>query len=325
MRLTEKYRPHTWEDVLGQPEIINAIRSNIERQSDWGLPHYLFVSPTPGTGKTTVARLIADMTKTPFFEFNASDDRGIDFVRIEVKRLSQFSGKRIIILEEADSLTPEAQHALRRIMEQTNGTTFILTGNHEYKIIDAIRSRCSIHRFKPLDPEIIRSKLIDVIKHENISIDMSNDESRKQVRDAIVLLTENANGDLRTALNNLEKIIDSNLSITPESVLSLQGSTDMHAIALSYAISGNFNACKDTIEKAYIEGGFNPILTFKQLYSAIDNISDQNIRIRLYSKLGDIEANSKLGCDPIIQIISFMAYAWVTPHLTSCPVLDPQG
>jgi len=325
LRLVEKYRPKTWEDIVGQETVIKSIRATLKR--NWGLPHYLFIGP-PGCGKTSVAEVMAKELGLEFHEFNASDERGIDFIRGEIKRLSQFKGARIIFLDEADQLTGgagsagAAQHAMRRIMEQTEESVFVLTGNEEWKIIDAIKSRCAIFRFPPLKYEDIEKKLIEIIRGENIPLDADTEEKQNQVRAGLKRLIDRSQGDLRTAINDLETIIDAGGQITPESVAVLGEAASLHVVALRYALDGNFEAAKDTIEKAHISGRFDSRLTFRELYKALETVEPKEVRIRLYSKLGEVEANAKRGSDPIIQIIAYLAYVWVCPHLTGCPVLD---
>lgn len=321
-RLTEKYRPRDWSEVAGQRDIVNSIRANIANRHKLGMPHYLFCGQTPGSGKTTVAMLIAKELNVEFHEFNASDERGIGFIREEIKRLSQFKGERIIFLDEADNLTPEAQHAMRRIMEQTEGGIFILTGNDEWKIIDALKSRCTIHRFPPLKNEDIERKIVQIIMAEEMPLDADTEEKRNQIRTGIKNLVEHANGDLRAAINNLMKIIDEGGKITPESVAVVKSATSLHVQALKYALGGNFEASKNVVEKAFIEGNFDSRLTFRELYKALETIEDTDIKIRLYEKLGEVEANSRRGASPIIQIIAFLSYVWIVPHLSKCPVLS---
>jgi len=328
LNLTEKYRPRDWSEVAGQEDIVRSIRANIANRDKLGMPHYLFVGPTPGVGKTTIATLIAKELGVSFHEFNASDKRGIDFIRDEIKKLSQFKGERVIFLDEADNLTGgsgsagAAQQALRRIMEQTENAIFILTGNYEDQIIDAIKSRCVIHTFPPLKSQDVQKKIVEIIKGEQIKLDISTPEKQAQVRAGIRRLVEQANGDLRSAINNLEKIIDEDLEITPESVAVLRDATSLHTLALKYALEGDFDSAKDAIEKAHIEGRYDSRRTFRELYKALETVKPKEVRIRLYSKLGEVEANSKRGGDAIIQLIYFVAYAWLVPHLSRCPVLS---
>lgn len=319
MRLVEKYRPQKWEDIVGQQKVIKSVRATLKRS--WGLPHYLFIGP-PGNGKTSIAGVMAKELGIEFHEFNASDSRRIDDVRNTIKRLSQFKGKRIIFLDEFDNMGIDAQNAMRRIMEQTEEAIFILTGNNEWKIIDAIKSRCAIFRLPPLKYEDIEKKLIEIIRGENIPLDADTEEKQNQVRAGLKRLIDRSQGDLRTAINDLEKIIDAGGQITPESVAVLGEAASLHVVALRYALDGNFEAAKDTIEKAHISGRFDSRLTFRELYKALETVEPKEVRIRLYSKLGEVEANAKRGSDPIIQIIAYLAYVWVCPHLTGCPVLD---
>jgi len=319
LRLVEKYRPQKWEDIVGQQKVIKSVRATLKRS--WGLPHYLFIGP-PGNGKTSIAGVMAKELGIEFHEFNASDSRRIDDVRNTIKRLSQFKGKRIIFLDEFDNMGIDAQNAMRRIMEQTEEAIFILAGNNEWKIIDAIKSRCAIFRLPPLRYEDVERKLIEVIRKEEIPLGADTEEKKTQIRAGLKRLIDRSQGDLRTALNDLEKIIDEGGQITPESVAVLGEAVSLHVVALQYALNGNFEAALGTIEKAHIEGRYDSRLTFKELYEALKTVENREWKIRLYAKLGEVEANSKRGSDPIIQLISFISYVWIVPHLTSCPVLE---
>ncbi|MFY4815776.1 AAA family ATPase, partial [Haloarcula sp. AONF1] len=151
----EKYRPQTLDDIHGQEEIVERLQSYIAQDD---VPHLLFSGPA-GVGKTTAATAIAreiygeDNWRGNFLELNASDQRGIDVVRDRIKGFarSSFGGDfRIVFLDESDSLTDDAQSALRRTMEQfSDNTRFILSCNYSSKIIDPIQSRCAVFRFSP--------------------------------------------------------------------------------------------------------------------------------------------------------------------------------
>ena len=134
---TEKYRPKTFEEVIGQKEIVSRVQALVETQN---LPHLLFAGP-PGVGKTTLSLVIArsmfgDNWKSNFLELNASDERGIDVIRVKVKDFARTRALgnvpfKIIYLDECDALTKEAQQALRRTMENyTQTTRFILSCNY---------------------------------------------------------------------------------------------------------------------------------------------------------------------------------------------------
>src|SRR6056297_3607225 len=170
----EKYRPQTLEDVHGQEAIVERIQSYIDQDD---VPHLLF-SGRAGIGKTTAATAIArevygDDWRGNFLELNASDQRGIDVVRDRIKNFarSSFGGHnyRIIFLDEADSLTSDAQSALRRTMEQfSNNTRFILSCNYSSKIIDPIQSRCAVFRFAQLNDDAVAGQVHKIADAEGI-------------------------------------------------------------------------------------------------------------------------------------------------------------
>lgn len=145
---TEKYRPKTLDDIIGQKEIVESLKAFVRQKN---MPHLLFAGPA-GIGKTTCTLSLAhdlfgDDYRGNVLEMNASDERGIDVVRGVIKdfaRVLSMSGVpfKIIFLDEADALTPDAQHALRRTMElYSNTTRFILSANYSSKIIEPLQSR----------------------------------------------------------------------------------------------------------------------------------------------------------------------------------------
>ncbi|RLF54191.1 MAG: replication factor C small subunit, partial [Thermoplasmata archaeon] len=164
---TEKYRPKTLSELVGQKEIIQRLMAIVESGN---IPHFLFTGPA-GTGKTTSALALArqlfgeDKWRDNFQELNASDERGIQVVRTKIKsfaRAAPLGGAdfKVIFLDEADSLTADAQAALRRTMERYSNTCrFILSCNYSSRIIPPIQSRCSVMRFAPLKKEDIREYL----------------------------------------------------------------------------------------------------------------------------------------------------------------------
>src|SRR3989344_3996852 len=154
---TEKYRPHTFADIRGQKDIVEKVSALVKSGN---MPHLLFSGPA-GVGKTTMALVIAhelfgDSWRDNTLELNASDERGIDVVRVKVKDFARTRAIgdvpfKIIYLDECDALTKDAQQALRRTMENyTQTCRFILSCNYSSKILDPIQSRCAVFRFKPL-------------------------------------------------------------------------------------------------------------------------------------------------------------------------------
>ncbi|CAG8609600.1 12556_t:CDS:2, partial [Acaulospora morrowiae] len=169
----EKYRPKTLEELVSHEEITSTIERFIENNR---VPHLLFYGP-PGTGKTTTIlafarKLYGQNWRNMTMELNASDDRGIDVVREEIKTYASMgrifsTGFKLIILDEADSMTSSAQNALRRIIEKyTNNVRFCIICNYISKIIPAIQSRCTKFRFSPIGEEQVNSRLEYIIQSE---------------------------------------------------------------------------------------------------------------------------------------------------------------
>jgi replication factor C small subunit len=192
--LVEKYRPETFDEIVGNQEIIEQLQIFAKRPKG-AIPNILIVGPA-GCGKTTAVRCFSNERKCPLWEYNASDDRGIDFIR-KISRISRLIWESINYLNEADSLTKEAQNGLKSILEKKVNTIFILDGNDEAGFIEPIKSRCVVFRFKPLTTKEIFDRLSYIIKAEGIQVD-------EQVEKLIREIAEQANGDLRRAINDLE-------------------------------------------------------------------------------------------------------------------------
>jgi len=318
MSLVEKYRPQSLDEVIGQDEIIKSLKNMIARGE---IPHLLFVGP-PGTGKTTVAiclakELFGDQWKGRFVELNASDERGIEAVRNKIKKLALSKGKRIIFLDECDSMTEEAQGALRRIMEKTKESIFILSCNYEHKIIDPIKSRCARFVFKKIPPKLMLKRLFEICKAEGIKVELD-----QKTKEAFMLLIEEADGDMRKAINMLEQLISAKKEITKENVILLR-KTNAVSIAIDKALAGDFVTAKKMIEDAIILGNYDWEQLIRDIYKKLDSIQDEKIKIKLFTKLADLEYRCKVGSNPLIQFIGFIAYCWIVKHVDPrCPVLS---
>jgi replication factor C subunit 3/5 len=197
----EKYRPSDLTQIVSHDAAISTIRKLIQEKC---LPHLLFYGP-PGTGKTTTAHAIAHELYGPklgamVLELNASDERGIDVVRDQIKRFASSrmifgTGHKLIILDESDAMTNPAQAALRRIMEKySSNVRFIMICNYPEKIIPALRSRCTEFRYPPLPEVDARNFLETVAREEKLDI----------TADGVTALLELGIGDLRRSLNLMQ-------------------------------------------------------------------------------------------------------------------------
>ena len=235
----EKYRPATLNDVVGQREIVERLKNYVGAQS---LPHLLFTG-TAGIGKTTSAVALAreffgENWQVNFRELNASDERGIDVVRNQIKQFARTApiGNatfKILFLDEADALTNDAQSALRRTMENYAHTCrFILSCNYSSKIIDPIQSRCAIYRFKPLDREAITEELKRIAKNEGLTIS-------EAAMDAIIYV---AQGDMRKAINALQGAAIINADISEDMIYEITSTAKPDEILelLHIILKGNF-------------------------------------------------------------------------------------
>jgi replication factor C small subunit len=233
----EKYRPTKLSEVVNQAEIIGSLKALIKDPTD--MPHLMF-SGSAGVGKTTVAlcisrQILGEYAKNYTLELNASDERGIGMVREKVKKFSRFAGMdeipfKIIILDEADEMTSDAQTALRRIIEDTAKICrFIFIANNISKIIDPIQSRCATFKFTSIPEKDVIGRLEEIAKKEKVKAD----------KKGLKAIYDYSEGDLRHAINLMQATASLG-GITEENVKASAGLTKTSDvdIVLKIALSG---------------------------------------------------------------------------------------
>ncbi|OTF00511.1 replication factor C small subunit [Halorubrum sp. SD683] len=302
----EKYRPQTLDDIHGQSEIVERLQSYIAQDD---VPHLLFSGPA-GVGKTTAATAIAreiygeDNWRGNFLELNASDQRGIDVVRDRIKGFarSSFGGDfRIVFLDESDSLTDDAQAALRRTMEQfSDNTRFILSCNYSSKIIDPIQSRCAVFRFSPLSDEAVGGMVREIASAESI-----------EVTDAGVdALVYAADGDMRRAINSLQAAATTGDVVDEKAVYAITATARPEEIEsmVTDALEGDFARARSTLDTLLTETGMAGGDVIDQLHRSVWEF-DLNEReaVRLMERIGEADYRIAEGANEQVQLESLLA------------------
>ncbi|MDD3406788.1 MAG: replication factor C small subunit [Methanomicrobium sp.] len=304
----EKYRPRTLDDIVGQEGIVERLKNYVAAKS---LPHLLFTG-TAGIGKTTSAVALAreffgEDWHVNFRELNASDERGIDVVRNQIKgfaRTAPMGGAefKILFLDEADALTTDAQSALRRTMENYAATCrFILSCNYSSKIIDPIQSRCAIYRFKPLDRDSIAKELTGICKNEGLTI----------TEDAVNAIIYVAQGDMRKAINALQGAAIIKSDITEDMIYEITSTARPDEIydLLQIILEGNFDASEHRLHELTISRGIAPNELISQLYRTLinDKSMDRSLKVEMISHLGEADFRISEGANQNIQMEALLA------------------
>ncbi|KAG2663368.1 hypothetical protein I3760_16G025700 [Carya illinoinensis] len=295
----EKYRPKQVKDVAHQEEVVRVLTNTLQTSN---CPHMLFYGP-PGTGKTTTALAIAhqlfgpELYKSRVLELNASDDRGINVVRTKIKDFAAVavgSGQRqggypcppfkIIILDEADSMTEDAQNALRRTMETYSKVTrFFFICNYISRIIEPLASRCAKFRFKPLSEEIMSSRILHICKEERLNLDA----------EALSTLSSISQGDLRRAITYLQSAVRLfGSSISSKDLISVSGVIPQEIVKafLVTCKSGNFDVANKEVNDIIAEGYPVSQMLYQLLEVVVeaDDVSDEQ-KARICKKLAEAD------------------------------------
>ena len=276
------------------------------------LPHLLFYGP-PGTGKTSTIlacakRLFGTSYKSQILELNASDDRGIDVVRQQIINFASTravfagtSGFKLIILDEADSMTQPAQAALRRVMEKyTKNVRFCIICNYVSKIIPAIQSRCTRFRFAPLSEDQINNRLEYIVQQEGVNL----------LEDGRKALLRLAKGDMRRMLNILQSTHAAYDQVSEETVYSCTGNpqpVDVERI-LTWLLEQDFSLAYQYIHHLKLEKGLALSDVVGELFKFVQVLdTPRSMKVWLVEEMAEIEYRLASGCSEKVQLTNLIS------------------
>jgi len=313
----EKYRPDKIDDVAQQDEVVAALRTSLQTGE---LPNLMFYGP-PGTGKTTVALALMKQFfgkdwKLRVKELNASDDRGITAVREKVKTFAQLaigtteaglaSSKakfRVVILDEADSMTHDAQAALRRIMEEfVHVTRFIIICNYVSKIIEPLHSRCSKFRFQLVSGDFQKARLQHICRSEGVTLG-------SDVLDKLIALSK---GDMRCAVTMLQTATSFYDKVDEDALVEVACAVpDRHVDSLIK----HTKASKDTdaivqMVRSFLGEGFSGQQVMERLLDAIarDPSLPDLTKARCATLFSQVDERLTQGCDEELQLLFLFSH-----------------
>jgi len=290
----EKYRPDTLEGYVGNEHILEKVKIYIENED---VPHLLLYGQA-GTGKTTLAKIITNQIDCDVMYINASDENNVDTVRDKIRGFASSMGFRkwkVIILDESDYLTPNAQAALRNLMETFSKTTrFILTCNYVEKIIDPIQSRCQTFGITPPSKKEVAMRLKDILDGEEVNYQMED----------LAVLVNSGYPDIRRVLNAAQRqVIGGELKIDKTSTIQANYMDDVLGVLKSNDnLKDSFRNIRQIIADSKVRD-FTPF--YRYLYDNVDEYASGKVG-NVILKIAEAQYQDASVVDKEVNVMAMM-------------------
>ena len=290
----EKYRPDTLDGYVGNEHIIEKVKIYIQNED---VPHLLLYGQA-GTGKTTLAKIITNQIDCDVMYVNASDENSVDAVRDKIRGFASSVGFRkwkVIILDESDYLTPNAQAALRNLMETFSKTTrFILTCNYVEKIIDPIQSRCQTFSITPPSKSEVAIRLKDILDTETVTYERSD----------LAVLVNSGYPDIRRVLNAAQRqVVGGTMKIDKTSTIQANYMEDVKTELMSKDdVKTTFTKVRKIIADSKVKD-FTPFYRF--LYDEVDTYGGGKVGNTIL-KIAEAQYKDTSVVDKEINVMSML-------------------